>query len=150
MMNVLNQKLNNSKTGMTLIEIMLVLVLLGFVVSFFAKDLFGVFGGGQRKAAKLAIASIGEQLNLYRLDCSAYPTTEQGLEALASAPSAGRQCPNYAPRGYLSGKKKLPTDPWGNPFKYESNGQEYTLKSLGPDGAEGGDGDNKDISSADE
>ncbi len=152
MMNVMKQTLKkNSKKGMTLIEIMLVLVLVGFIASFFAKDLFSVFAGGQKKAAKLAIQSLQQQLDLFRLDCNFYPTTEQGLEALGTAPTAGRQCLNYAPKGYLNGKKKAPVDPWNTPFKYESTGgSEYTLKSLGADAKEGGDGDDKDISSADE
>ncbi len=150
MMNAqtLNSKLKNKK-GMTLIEIMLVLVLVGFVVSFFAKDLFSVFTSGNIKATRLAIKSLQSQLDYFRLDCNFYPTTEQGLEALLTAPTAGRQCPNYAPKGYLSGAKKVPIDPWGSPFKYESNGQEYTIKSLGSDGQEGGDGEGADISSAD-
>jgi general secretion pathway protein G len=151
MMNTLKLKIRTRKnSGMTLIEIMLVLVLLGFVVSFFAKDLFSVFGSGRRKAAKLAIQSIQQSLDLFKLDCNFYPTTEQGLEALGTAPTGGRQCNDYNPKGYFGGKKNVPKDPWGNKFDYESNGSEYTIMSLGADNAKGGEGDDKDISNQDE
>ncbi len=140
---------NKHKHGMTLIEIMLVLVLVGFLISIFARDLFGVGESGKVKATRLAIGTIEQALGLYRMDCNTFPTTDQGLKALETAPAGGRPCPDYNPRGYMGGKK-TPKDPWGNDFLYESNGSEYEVKSLGADGAEGGEGFDKDLSSKEE
>lgn len=133
--------------GFTIIEILLVLALLGMVASFVLGDAFDSFGQGQVQAAKIQIKRIEGELDRFRLDCNYYPYTGQGLEALVNAPSSGRQCPNYSPKGYI---KKVPKDPWDNDFVYTcEDGANYTIVSLGADGQEGGEGDNADISSED-
>jgi len=140
-----------NKKGFTIIEILLVMVLLGLVASFLGRNIFSSFSRGQVNAAKLAIKRVEGDLDRFRLDCNFYPTTEQGLAALANAPTSGRQCPNYDPSGYQGGKKAAPKDPWGNAFVYTNDdGLNYEIKSLGADGVEGGEGENADISSKDE
>ena len=77
----------------------------------------------------------------YYLDAGSYPTTEQGLAALIAAPSAGNDPPDWA-GPYI---EKIPPDPWGHTYFYQSDGNQYLLKSFGADGAEGGEGKNADI-----
>ncbi len=141
----INQK---SRGGFTLIEILLVLTLLGIVASFFGGKIFSTFGRGQTQSARILVKKLEGDLDRFRLDCNFYPYTDQGLAALKSAPSAGRQCPNYDPNGYV---KSVPKDPWGHEFEYScDDGQNYEIKSLGADGIEGGEGNNADIASSDE
>ena len=137
----------------TLVEIMMVLVLLGLVMTIVGPRLTGALFGGQRRAVKIQIKQLEGYLDRYRLDCNFYPTTDQGLKALIEKPSGGKPCPNYDPNGYLPGgtNKKVPTDPWGTEFIYTcEDGINYVIKSLGKDGVEGGEGENADISSTDE
>jgi len=141
----------NNKTGFTLLEIMIVLVLLGLVASMVLKQIDP--NKGKIKATVIQIKQLEASLDRFKLDCNFYPTTEQGgLKALIEKPTAGRGCPSYDPDGYMDSKKKnVPKDPWGLEFVYEcSDGQNYVIKSLGPDGKEGGEGKDADISSADE
>ncbi|NCN40895.1 type II secretion system major pseudopilin GspG [bacterium] len=137
-----------SKKGFTLIEILLVITLLGLVASFFGGKIFSSFGRGQRQSARILVKKLEGDLDRFRLDCNFYPYTAQGLAALKTAPSSGRQCPNYDPSGYID---SVPKDPWGFEMQYTcDDGLNYEIKSLGADGIEGGEGDNADISSSDE
>ncbi len=139
------------RAGFTLIEILLVLTLLGIVASLLAPRVFSGLGRGKISATKIQIKQLEGNLDRYRIDCNRYPTTDQGLQALIEKPAGGAQCKNYDPNGYNDGKKKVPSDAFGNEFKYVcEDGQKYQIISLGADGVEGGDGENKDISSADE
>lgn len=118
-----------SKAGMTLLEIIAVIALLGLVVGGLATNVMDIFGGGKVKAAKLQIGNLEGALDIFSLECSGYPTTEQGLKALVSKP-AGLDCPEYNTRGYV---KKLSKDPWGQDLLYSSNGTDYEIRSKGPD-----------------
>ncbi|MEO5667544.1 MAG: type II secretion system major pseudopilin GspG [Bdellovibrionota bacterium] len=145
----MTNKKNNK--GFTIIEILLVMVLIGLVASFLGRKIFSGFAKGQVNAAKLSIKRVEGDLDYFRLDCNFYPYSEQGLAALAAQPTSGRACPSYNPAGYMGGKKTVPKDPWGKEFLYTcEDGLNYEIKSLGADGLEGGEGDNKDISSKDE
>jgi general secretion pathway protein G len=140
--------MKKTKHGFTLIEILLVLTLLGLVASFLGGKIFSQFGRGRVQSAKLLIKKVEGDLDRFRLDCNFYPYTDQGLQALVTAPSVGRQCPNYDPSGYI---KSVPKDPWGNEFAYKcDDGLNYEIISYGADGMPGGEGENADISSRDE
>lgn len=82
-------------------------------------------------------------MKFYRLDNFAYPTTEQGIEALVSKPN-DPNIKNYPAGGYL---ERMPSDPWGNPYLYLNPGNqgEIDVYTLGADGAPGGDENNADI-----
>lgn len=142
------RKQNNK--GFTLIEIMIVLVLLGLVASMVIKNINP--NKGKIQATKIQVKQLEAALDRYKLDCNFYPTDDQGgLRALTTKPSAGRNCAQYDPEGYMDGKKKMPTDPWGTEYQYTcTDGQNYIVKSFGPDGTEGGEGQMTDISSEDE
>lgn len=121
--------LRNDK-GMTLLEIMIVLVILGGLITILAGQVMGRMKSAKIKEAKIQMAEYGKALDMYFTDCNQYPSSEEGLAALAAAPSS---CPNWGPDPYL---KKVNPDPWGHQFMYESTGNNYTLKSQG-DGAHG-------------
>ncbi len=129
--------------GMTLLEIMIVLVILGGLMAVLATTVQGRLKASKIKTAKIQIAEIGKSLDMFFTDCNQYPSAEEGLAALVTAPTT---CTNWGPDPYL---KKVSKDPWGGDYIYESSGNNYVLRSLGSDRREGGEGDAKDISSAD-
>ena len=130
-----------ASAGFTLIEIMVVVFILGLLVTLVAPKIIGRTDEARRTKALADVKGIEEALHLFKLDNGFYPTTDQGLQALVTRPSNAR---NYSPEGYLD---KLPIDPWGNPYVYFSDGQDYIVKSYGADGQEGGEGKNADIDS---
>ncbi len=134
-----------NQRGFTLIEIMVVMVILGLLVAVVAPNIMGRSDQAKVTIAKTQMSNIANALDLYRLDNSHYPSTQQGLEALVSRPSGSPEPSNWNPDGYL---KSVPEDPWGNQYQYMSPGAEgaYDLYSYGADGQEGGDGDAADIS----
>ena len=129
---------------MTLIEILVVLVLLGIVMGIVAGNFLGQGEEAKRKAAALEISQLGTTLDYYKLEVGKYPTTQEGLQALITAPSG---VSNW--NGPYWKKGTLPKDPWGNEYKYTSPGAKmpYEIISYGADGKDGGEGPNKDISS---
>lgn len=131
--------------GFTLIEIMVVMVILGLLVAIVAPNIMGRSDQAKVTVAETQLSNIANALDLYRLDNSQYPSTQQGLEALVSKPSGSPEPKNWNPDGYL---KSVPEDPWGSEYQYVSPGTEgpYDLYSYGSDGQEGGEGDAADIS----
>lgn len=134
------------QAGFTLIEIMVVIVILAILAGLVVPKILGRTDEARRTAAKLQIKNFEQALSLFKLDNVYYPSTEQGLEALVTKPSVGREPKFYREGGYL---QKVPQDPWGNPYIYRSPGEhgEYEIISFGPDGSPGGDGKNKDLES---
>ena len=135
--------------GFTLTEMLVVIAIIGVLGTIVTQNLMGKLARAKVDTTKNQMRQVGVILDDYKRECGFYPTTpDQGLEALLAKPTAGRECKNYDPDGYIKGKK-LPKDGWGNDFNYESDGNKYALKSLGADGKEGGDDVNKDITSDD-
>ena len=132
-------------TGMTLIEILVVLVLISVVVGVVGGNFIGKGEKAKADAAKIEIGQIGQTLDLYKLEVGRYPTTQEGLQAMISAPAG---VANW--NGPYWKKSTVPKDPWGNDYKYVSPTQSapYEISSLGADGKEGGEGPNKDITSS--
>ncbi|UTW44236.1 type II secretion system major pseudopilin GspG [bacterium SCSIO 12696] len=138
--------IKKEQQGFTLIEIMVVVVIIGILGALVVPQFLGRADETKVKAAQSDIRSIGNALDLYRLDNNNYPSTDQGLSALVNRPSGFPEAKNWNPEGYL---KKLPNDPWGNRYQYLSPGSngKYDLFSYGADGKEGGDDYDKDINS---
>lgn len=134
--------LRRRQGGFTLIEVMVVIVIIGIMAALVVPNLAGRQDQAQVTAAKSDLRSIGNALELYKLDNFSYPSTEQGLDALVSKPAGFPEPKNWAPGGYV---KKVPTDPWGNPYRYISSGDGFQLYTLGADGQEGGEGYASDI-----
>jgi len=137
-------KIEHKQKGFTLIEIMVVVVILGILISFAALNILDEPDKARVVAAKNDIRTLGNALKLYRLDNGKYPTTEQGLIALSQKPTSGRSPRNYKPGGYLD---KLPKDPWGGEYQYLSPGVrgEIDIFTYGADNQPGGEGWDADI-----
>ncbi len=141
-------KTNKSNQGFTLIELMVVIVILSILAVWVAPKIMGRPEQAKQVKAKVDIGGFETALKLYKLDSGMYPSTEQGLEALAEQPSAGRLPKNWRPGGYIE-KGKIPKDPWGNDYVYLSPGLhgDYDIISYGADGEPGGENYDKDINS---
>jgi len=141
-----DKKLNN--TGFTLLEIMVVVVILSILAMYVGPKIMGRPQEARINAAAIQIQSIETALKMYKLDNGAYPSTEQGLEALVQPPETGRLVKNWKKGGYLE-KGRVPKDPWGNDYIYLSPGvyntDDFDLMSYGPDGEPGGEDENADI-----
>ncbi len=135
----------NTARGMTLIEILVVLVLIGIVLGIVGGNFIGKGEKAKADAARIEMGQISQTLDLYKLETGRYPTTQEGLQALIAAPAG---LANW--NGPYWKKSAVPKDPWGNEYKYASPAQSapYEIISLGADGKEGGEGPNKDIASS--
>ncbi len=133
--------------GFTLIELMVVIVILGILAGLVLPRFMGRTEEAKRTKARLQIENLESALKLYKLDNGAYPSTEQGLDALVKKPSSGTVPNSWREGGYLE-KGQIPMDPWNRPYMYLSPGvknKDFDLKSLGADGEEGGEGENQDV-----
>lgn len=138
------------EAGFSLIEIMAVVVIIGLLAGLVGVAIFGQVDQGRQDTARAQIRTFEAALDLYKLDCHRYPTTEQGLKTLIQEPG-GQGCKRYKKDGYLSGGK-IPLDPWENDYVYQSpgpNGERFWIASYGADQASGGDDADKDITSND-
>jgi general secretion pathway protein G len=137
-----------ARAGFTLIELVVVIAVLAVLAAVVAPEVLRNMSDANSGAARTQIELLGTALDSYRLDNHAYPTTEQGLAALRTEPTAGEKPPRW--RGpYL--RKAVPADPWDRPYVYVSPGRQnprgYDLYSLGRDGREGGENEDADITS---
>ena len=133
--------------GFTLIEIMIVVMIVGLLMTTIATQLIGRAQRAQVDLARTRMLQVEQALELYRLDNGRYPTTQQGLLALAEEPTSEPLPRRYSPGGYTN--RDLLEDPWGAPYQYEypgiNNGRGFDLHSYGPDGVQGGTDDDADI-----
>jgi len=130
--------------GFTLLEIMVVIVILGLLVAVVAPNVLQNQDKAMVQKTRADVAILEQALDMYKLDNFIYPTTEQGLEALVSKPQSNPEPKRYNSDGYI---KRLPLDPWGNPYQYLQPGQQKPVDiwSLGADGELGGEGLAADI-----
>ncbi|KRG57817.1 type II secretion system major pseudopilin GspG [Stenotrophomonas sp. W1S232] len=131
--------------GFTLIELMVVIVILGLLATVVTLNVMPSQDRAMVEKARADIAVLEQALETYRLDNLAYPSSGQGLAALQRAPQDLSQPQRYRPGGYV---RRLPADPWGNPYQYRqpgNDGRSFDVWSQGADGADGGSDDNADI-----
>lgn len=142
------ESFERSSHGFTLIEIMAVVLIIGMLSGIVGFAVFQQVDKARVVTARTQIGRLENSLELYNMDNSHFPTTEQGLEALINEPTSAPEPISYQPGGYLKGRT-LPLDPWGNQFQYESpgshNSDSYDLWSYGKDGMPGGDETSTDI-----
>ena len=134
----------DAESGVTLIEMMVVLVIIAIVAALIVPNVIGRPDEARVTVARTDVRTIASSLEMYRLDNRTYPVTAQGLQALVTRPTSRPDPPNWASGGYLA---QVPVDPWGNPYLYRSPGEAapYELMSLGADGQPGGEGVDADI-----
>ncbi len=137
-------ELSRFSRGFTLIELLVVLAILGLLAGLVGPQLIKHLGESKTKAARLQIEELASSLDMYRLDVGRYPTTDEGLAALIEAPGTAKVW-----NGPYLKKKKMPLDPWNNPYHYTSPGQhgKFDLYTLGADNSEGGEGEDADVNS---
>jgi len=125
-----NTRKKNHQSGFTLIELLVVMVIIGLLAALVVPKFFGHVDKAMQQDAQAQIELLGTALDLYRLEQHKYPSTDEGLKAIAS---------------YL--KKEVPKDPWGSEYVYISPGEhgDYDLISYGADNVEGGEENNEDI-----
>ncbi len=120
----------NHERGYTLVELLVVIAILGLLAAIATPQVIKYLNHARIGTAKTEIESLSSALDLFKLDVGRYPTTEEGLNALVTAP-AGVTTWNGP---YIKKASNL-SDPWGHPFNYRSPGQhgEFDIYSYGSD-----------------
>ena len=134
----------DNDAGFTLVEILVVITIIGLIMALVGPRVVNYLSESKVKAAKIQVESFASALDLFYLDAGRYPTTSEGLAALAQRPgSIGAWNGPYLRGGVV------PNDPWGHPYVYRSPGEHgaYDIISYGADGQEGGTGTAADIES---
>ncbi len=126
------------QAGFTLIEVMVVVVILGILAAVVVPRVMDRPEQARISATRNNIKAIRSALDMYKLDNHGYPTTDQGLQALASKPESGPEAENWS--GYM---ERIPQDAWGREYFYLSPGKQGKVDvfSSGPNGRAGDDDD---------
>ena len=136
---------SHPEAGLTLVEMIVVLAIIALVAALIVPNVIGRPDQARVTVARTDLKTIAAALKMYRLDNGDYPTTQQGLAALAGKPSSAPIPANWSAEGYLA---QVPVDPWGHPYLYKSpgaSGAGFDLMSTGKDGKPGGEGLDADI-----
>lgn len=144
-------QLRRHTRGFTLIELLVVLVILGIVGGIAVAKFSGQEDKARVKAATASIGVLEDSIERFKIDMGRYPTEDEGLSILVSAPE-GDDADAWA--GPYLRKKSYLKDPWKNDFVFHvpsrDGKQPFEIISLGSDGAEGGENYAKDISNIEE
>ena len=134
-----------ARAGFTLVELMVVIVIIGLLATVVAINVLPSQDEAMVGKARADIAVLEQAIETYRLDNLTFPDDAQGLQALVGAPAGLARPERYRQGGYV---RRLPEDPWGNPYQYRRNsahGGQFDVWSMGADGREGGEGDDADL-----
>ena len=121
-----------TEAGFTLVELMVVIVIIGLLATVVVINVMPATDKAAMTKARADIATLDQGVEMYRLNKMRYPEGQAGLQAVVS-------------EGYI---KRLPNDPWGNPYVYAApgrDGRQFEIMSYGADGREGGEGEDADI-----
>lgn len=136
---------SGNRDGFTLVELMVVVVIIGLLATVVAINVLPSQDRAMIGKAKADIAVLEQAVETYRLDNLTFPDGQAGLNALVAAPAGLAQPERYRQGGYI---RRLPQDPWGNPYQYRqpsAHGGQFDVWSFGADGREGGEGNDADI-----
>lgn len=126
------QSMNYRKSsGFTLVEVMVVVVILGILAAIIFPKVMSRPDQARIVKVKQDISSLQSALDLYKLDNGVYPTTDQGLQALVTKPSAPPVPRDWKSEGYV---QDLPMDPWSQPYQYMNDNEKLRIFSFGPKG----------------
>lgn len=131
--------------GFSLVELLVVIVIIGLLATVVMINVLPAQDKAMVEKAKADIAVLEQAVETYKLDTMVLPRTEEGLDALLKPPASLTRPERYRDGGYI---KRLPKDPWGNPYQYGRpgrNGAPFEIYSLGADGVEGGEKQDADI-----
>ena len=134
----------NRQSGITILEILVVLAIIALLASVVAPRVIGQLGKAKSETAELQIGNLMTAAQLFYIDTGRYPSESEGLSALMSAPT-GAEGWNGP---YLDSDTAL-RDPWGRDYIYETgqDGSGILIQTLGRDGSSGGNGEDADLSS---
>ena len=134
----------HAEAGFTLLELMVVIVILGLLATVVMVNVLPSQDRAMKEKARADISVLEQSIEGYRLDNFAFPTNEQRLQALGTPPAGMTRPARYREGGYI---RRLPQDPWGNPYQYAVPGEKgrFDIYSFGADGRKGGEGDDADI-----
>jgi general secretion pathway protein G len=133
-----------AEAGFTLVEVMVVIVIIGLLATVVMMNVLPSQDRAMKEKARADVAVLEQAVESYRLENLVFPTGEQGLSALVSAPQGLARPDRYREGGYI---RRLPKDPWGNAYQYRYPGEQgrFDIYSFGADGQKGGEGDDADI-----
>jgi general secretion pathway protein G len=130
------------EAGFTLIELLVVLGIIALLAALVAPQVIRYLGSARSDTAKAQLKNLESAVELYYLDTGTYPPAEAGLEALVAQPAGLGSW-----KGPYLKKKEALIDPWGKPYQYRVPGEHGNVDvfTLGRDGREGGEGEDRDI-----
>lgn len=133
-------------SGFTLLEMLVVLVIIGMIVSLVGPRIFGAVDKASVQTARTQVKLLRGAVESFRLEVGRYPTAQEGLAALVRAPADPATAARW--RGPYLNDNEVPLDPWNHPYQYSvpgAGGQPFALYSFGADGQRGGEGEAADI-----
>lgn len=138
------QAFADEEAGLTLIEIMVVVVIIGILATIIVINVLPAQNQAMVEKARADVSQLENAVEMYRLTMNAYPTDEEGLDVLVTPPDDARLAARFPEGGFIN---RLPTDPWGNDYQYAVPGEygRYDIWSFGADGRAGGEGEDADI-----
>lgn len=130
-----------SIAGFTLLELLVVVAIIALLAAYVGPKFFGQVGASKQTVARAQIESFSRALQVFNANVGRFPTTDEGLRALVTAPSGADRWNGP----YL--EKAIPVDPWGRPYEYRwpvAQG-DFSIATLGADGQPGGTGEAADV-----